>query len=297
MPVTFNVSSGGKLLQYLLGWQKYNIKPTDTVLEVGSGGHPLIRSDILCDKFVFSSYERFLNLPVVMDRPFVGADAEHLPFRDKSIDFLYCTDLAEHLPQPDKFLQECMRVAHKGVIITPSVTAERMFGWGYHAVMYEVQDKKLLIHRKTRTNWGLFGGTFHDLWLTDPTFQKFFSHNAALFRMTYEWQDRIEYEYVPLQGDLDETWKRTSSASTQVENAPGRGEQIKRGLRSFASRLLRHQILHRPEVDLKTVLCCPVCHGTLDFNASGEKIPCTVCSRTYQKVNDIPLLVLEEWMV
>jgi uncharacterized protein YbaR (Trm112 family) len=285
------------LFEYLLGWRQFNIKPTDTVLEVGSGGHPLIRSDILCDKFPFSSYERFMNLPVVMDRPFVVADAEHLPFRGKTIDFLYCTDLAEHLSQPHLFFDECMRVANKGVIITPSIVAERMFGWGYHAVMYEVRDKKLVIHRKTRDNWGLFGGTFHDLWLTDKTFQKFFGHNANLFRMRYEWENKIDYEYAPLQGAVDDAWKRRSGAEHVVENTPGQFENIKRRARSLASKILRQGILRRPEASLEKLVCCPVCHGELDMGSFTDKLVCTSCSRNYKRINNIPILVLDEWMV
>ncbi len=284
------------MLQYLLGWRQFNIQATDTVLEVGSGAHPLIRSDILCDKFPFSSYERFMNLPVVMDRPFVVADAEHLPFRHKTIDFLYCTDLAEHLPQPHNFFQECMRVARKGVIITPSITAERMFGWGYHAVIYEVQNQTLLIHRKTRDNWGLFGGTFHDLWRRDKSFQKFFARHAGLFRMTYEWEGEIRYEYAPLQGELDQVWRRQSAAEQMVEQVPGRFETLKRAARTFASQVLRHRILGRPDVDLTTILACPVCHGGLDYKPNATLIVCQACGRTYEQRNNVPILVLDEWM-
>jgi len=101
------------MLDYLLKWRTFHIKPAELVLEIGSGNNPFIRSNILCDKFLFSSYERAAHSQIVIDRPFVVADAVSLPFKDKSINFVYSADLAEHLEQPQLFFQECMSVGRR----------------------------------------------------------------------------------------------------------------------------------------------------------------------------------------
>ena len=279
---------------YLFSWRQFNIKRTDTVLEVGSGQRPLIRSDILCDKFPFSSYERLLKAPVVIDRPFVAADALHLPFEDEAIDFLYCADLAEHLDQPHKFLDECMRVAHKGAIITPSILAERLFGWDYHAVMYEVRDGKLIIHRKTLKNWGWFGGTFHELCLDDKYFRQVFLRHPELFRVTYEWEDTIQYEYAPTEDPEDTVWRRVSSADHVVEMSPDVVESAKRKMRSLLSQILRKWFLRRKDIDLKPMLCCPACHGELNCQPAACMIECISCGRIYNVKNNVPMLLLDE---
>ena len=46
------------LLSYCFGWRKLDIRPGELVLEVGSGHKPMIRSDVLCDKFLADATER-----------------------------------------------------------------------------------------------------------------------------------------------------------------------------------------------------------------------------------------------
>lgn len=63
-----------------------SIKSTDLVPEIGSGNRPRRRSNILCDKFVESNYERSHDGNVVIDkRPFIVVDGIALPFKDMEI--------------------------------------------------------------------------------------------------------------------------------------------------------------------------------------------------------------------
>ena len=50
----------------------------DLVLEVGSGGNPYFRSNVLCDAYRETSERHFE--PLIHDRPTVLAFAEDLPF-------------------------------------------------------------------------------------------------------------------------------------------------------------------------------------------------------------------------
>ena len=56
------------------------------VLEVGAGGNPYARSDVLVDAYEETA-ERHWE-PLVRDRPTVLAFGENLPFADKSFDFV-----------------------------------------------------------------------------------------------------------------------------------------------------------------------------------------------------------------
>jgi ubiquinone/menaquinone biosynthesis C-methylase UbiE len=47
----------------------------------------------------------------------VLADACNLPFRDFSVDFVLCSELIEHLLNPDETLKEIARVLHKGGLV------------------------------------------------------------------------------------------------------------------------------------------------------------------------------------
>lgn len=54
------------------------------------------------------------------DKPFHVADIHGpLPFADKSIDFLYCSHVFEHLEDPVSAAAEVSRVAKRGLIVTP----------------------------------------------------------------------------------------------------------------------------------------------------------------------------------
>lgn len=280
------------MIDYISGWRRFGINRSELVLEVGSGDHPLIRSDILCDRYPFSSFERFRNAPLVTDRPVVAGDAIHLPFRDQSIDFIYCNDLAEHLDQPELFFEECMRVGRRGAIITPSLFAERVFGWPYHSVVFENRDGVLLIHRKTSYNWGLCGRTFHQLWLDDRDFRRVVSRNSDIFRMIYRWNGRIRYEYASPQAPPELWWQRVDSDDRTITNRPSWVNQLKRQARSILSGVLRRLALMRPRIDLKDLVGCPLCHRPL-ANGSNRDLECASCTLSFPCVDGIPQLLRE----
>ncbi len=49
---------------------------------------------------------------------FIGIDAEKLPFKDNSFDFVLCTEVLEHVPKWGKAFEELQRVAKKKILVT-----------------------------------------------------------------------------------------------------------------------------------------------------------------------------------
>lgn len=115
------------------------VKPTDLVLEIGSGHNPYPRSDILVDRELKDDTER-QRRSLRVDRPLVIADGQRLPFQDKSFDFVFCAQVLEHAHDPLRFVNELARVGKRGLIVVPSIVRERLFGWPYHR-WYFWQDK------------------------------------------------------------------------------------------------------------------------------------------------------------
>ena len=71
-----------------------NIKPGDLVLEIGSGDNPKPRSDVLCDRIPEDDTQR--GGAIVLDRPFIAADGQYLPFADKSFNYIiYRSNISE----------------------------------------------------------------------------------------------------------------------------------------------------------------------------------------------------------
>ena len=87
------------------------------MLEIGAGGNPYPRANVLLDAYE-DTVERREKL-LVNDRPLVLGFAENLPFRDKSFDFIIASHVLEHSKDPEAFIKELMRVGKAGYIETP----------------------------------------------------------------------------------------------------------------------------------------------------------------------------------
>lgn len=82
---------------------------------------------------------------------FVQGDGTQLPFRDKSFDFVVSRYIIEHIREPERFLNESMRVSRKGgLIIAPSSTWEKFFSFGYHLWLIKVENNQLVFVEKER---------------------------------------------------------------------------------------------------------------------------------------------------
>ena len=89
---------------YQKRYVKFDIKPGDQVLDIGSGGYPFPYATVLTDRFLGKSPYRFESL-VRDTRPFLLSDIHELPFHDKSFDFVYCTHVLEVVENP---LRACL---------------------------------------------------------------------------------------------------------------------------------------------------------------------------------------------
>lgn len=103
---------------------------SELVLDVGSGHRPLPQADVLADRFV-DNQERSDDL--VIDRPLVLADIEHLPFKNDAFEFANASQVVEHVDDPQQAIAELERVATSGQADTPAYVSENvLFGRDFH---------------------------------------------------------------------------------------------------------------------------------------------------------------------
>jgi ubiquinone/menaquinone biosynthesis C-methylase UbiE len=75
---------------------------------------------------------------------FILADAIHLPLRDSSVDVVLCSEVLEHLHEPEKALLEIFRVFNKIVLITVpvvnilTIVAKPVYGQKLNDIMRRV---------------------------------------------------------------------------------------------------------------------------------------------------------------
>jgi SAM-dependent methyltransferase len=127
------------------------VRPDAVVLDVGSGGAPNLRANVLCDRFVGDDTDR-LGTPLAYPagRPFIVGDAQTLPFADRAFDFVVCSHVLEHVADPAAVVAELQRVARAGYVETPSRAAEKMHSLPIHQWLVSHEDGRLVFEAKTR---------------------------------------------------------------------------------------------------------------------------------------------------
>lgn len=244
------------------------------VLEVGSGGNPYPRSNVLVDAYE-STQERHWE-PLIHDRPTVLAFGENLPFKDKSFDFVIAAHVLEHTSYPEKFLAELQRVAHAGYIETPDAFMERINPYKDHRLEVTLRDNGLVIRKKPA-------------WIYDAELVELYEHRAKRwvtqqlipehpfdFHCRYYWQDKISFRVV--NPETDASWQPvTTDRSSEKTNG------IKQTIRYALLKMVRwmfSQNRRNRYINLLPLLRCPQCGGG-QFTRRESNIICGDCGIHY----------------
>lgn len=129
--------------------REMGIEPHHRVLEVGGGGNPFRRADVVCDlTFGESSQRNGAPGEFRDDVTYVEANAEDLPFADDEFDLVWCTQVMEHVADPIKAAAELSRVAKRGFIEVPSRLGEMACGNPSHRWVIDVEDGVMVFHHR-----------------------------------------------------------------------------------------------------------------------------------------------------
>lgn len=175
--------------------QKLNPPPTGLVLEIGSGDNPNARSNVLLDRYLGDD-NRERGGDLVVDRPFVVADAHHLPFKDGAFSYVICSHILEHMDDPQQFASELGRVGEAGYIQSPSEIAERLFHWSFHRWYVNLVGDTFVLHPKEEPE--PFGELFDYLYEYNPAYYFFQRSMPDLFWAEHEWHGEVK---VRVQGE------------------------------------------------------------------------------------------------
>ncbi len=255
------------------------------VLEVGSGGNPYCRANVLCDAHL-DTVERFSE-KLITDRPIVLAEAEKLPFSDDSFDFVIASHVLEHSKSPDRFISEIQRVGRAGYIEVPDAFMERLTNYPFH--MLEITDTNgiLLIRKKMAPTqdkelFELFKNKARKI------AQPWFSGNPFDFHVRYYWSRSsggIKYKILNPEYAFD--WE----PATLEGWIPGRGDfktKLKKIVLFLARKVFSQNIRNR-KIKLADILVCPDCRAQLILTDNAYK--CSRCGRIYGITKRIPNFV------
>lgn len=283
------------------------IKPADLVLEIGSGGNPRSRSDILCDRYVYDNAQRG-GTPIVVDRPFVVGDAHNLPFKDKTFDYVICSHIIEHLKDPLRFVKEVMRVGKAGCIEAPSTLSERLFGWNFHLWFVALSKNTLILTKKKEGE--RFGGFFHRLIKENISFRRFFDENQNKFYTSYEWKGRIklkvdrkEHSLIFFKNEEAESF----SLLREIDRSFSRnfryylwtiGDRLKikisRERRKFFWFLKQNFYKEKILDSLLPLLACSRCQSKVVLDKTRRSVICRHCKEKYSIKGIMPIMLTKE---
>ncbi len=136
------------------------IKLKDRVLEIGPGADPHPRSDVLLEMSFDdpTEYEKQFghDRALATDKTVVFYDGRIFPFADKEFDYVICSHVLEHVPDPDLFLAEIFRVGKRGYFEYPLVYYEYMHNIDAHLNYLKFVNGRLCYMMKRDTPIDLF---------------------------------------------------------------------------------------------------------------------------------------------
>ena len=130
---------------------------SDVVLDIGAWGRPFVRADWVLDHMPYETrglYGRDGEGPErFSERTWIRrdiCDREPLPFGDKEIDFVICSQTLEDIRDPIGVCSEMIRIGKAGYIEIPSRLEEQSYaiqgpwvGWGHHHWLIDVTPGRI----------------------------------------------------------------------------------------------------------------------------------------------------------
>jgi SAM-dependent methyltransferase len=251
------------------------------VLEVGSGGNPYPRSNILLDSQE-ESIER-IEKDLRRDRPLVIGIGENLPFKTKCFDFSIASHVLEHSKDPETFLRELMRVSKAGYIETPDGFFERINPYTYHRSEVRNIDNKLIITKKSSWKRDDTLVTDYERQMKNNQFIKFISRHPVAFYMQYRWQNTICFEVT--NPEVDASWEIPTP--TKKRQILPLAAKIKRMVCDY----LFGQKTRNKQIHVCDYLRCPRCFYEQGLYESNRTITCPQCHHVYEKKNGLPIMM------
>lgn len=250
------------------------------VLEVGSGGNPYFRSNVLIDAYLDTRERHYAKL--ISDRPTVLGFVENLPFKDDSFDFVIASHVLEHSKDPEKFLSELQRVAKAGYIEVPDAFFERLATYLDHRLEITDIDDELVVRKKKSY---IQDKEIYDLVHNkiSPVFGKIVSKYPFKFNVRYYWsKDAGGIKYKIINPEYEFDWE--APETDKVYRKPSLIATIKTTILKLVRKYLSQNERNK-NINLDELIMCPKCKSD-EFTKDAEVIVCNACNTSYEIIDN-----------
>ena len=289
-----------RLRYYLRRKLSLKINKDDVVLEIGPGGKPHFRSNVICDKFYKDNTERSGDSLAKKGTFLILGDAESLPFRDKSFDYIIASHLLEHLYKPQDFFEEIMRVGKAGYIETPTMVSEKVKSIKYHVNFVKIDRRTNTIEVIPKKRW-IFDEDLTHWWLSirDKTVAGARINFSDHFFLRFFWENSFNYK-ISNNETLNPQLFIKSNENDAAKNSPKKKTKMKY---PFFDRLFRRVLIpffgylkysKGPIFDIREKVCCPHCQRELFFEKIANYAICNTCRVKYKSEKNILYLRKED---
>lgn len=262
------------------------VKKDDLVLEVGSGGNPYFRANVLVDAYEETAERHWA--PLISDRPTVLAFTEELPFKDKSFDFVIASHVLEHSQDPAAFLEEIQRVSKSGYIEVPDAFMERVNPYPDHRLEITVRQGKLKIRKKQAWQEDIDVVELYESRVKEVITKEVIPRHPFEFHVRYYWKDKVDYEVI------NPELPGISVPAIQINDMPlkkislrGRVQsQILLSVRRFFSQHSRNS-----KINLIDLLQCNSCMQSDQLCKENGELRCLNCGKVFPIRKGIPDMI------
>lgn len=256
----------------------------ELVLEVGSGGNPYYRSNVLIDAYEETRERHWV--PLISDRPLVIGFVESLPFKNNTFDFVIASHVFEHTRDPENFLKELMRVSKAGYIEVPDAIMERLNPYYDHRIEITKRDNILIINKKI--------SSIVDPYLVElyeNRIKSFFTRETIRkhpfdFHVRHYWSETIDYKI--LNSEVETVWEALDTCRPPYTDKLSIFAKIKKMTLIILRKILSQNIRNN-KIDLKSFLACPKCKSE-NLIFKEVEIQCLNCNQDFQIKDGIPHL-------
>lgn len=256
--------------------EKIKITKSDYVLEIWPGWSPYYRSNILLDRFYDDEEamrQSWGTWIIKGNKPLIVSKSNRFPFKDKSIDYLICSHVLEHVPtnEIEGFIAEMLRISSRGYIEFPSIYYESFFDIPEHQNILFFKDNVLYVMGKDQfwsfqSRFGYFYQSMRQLLARDIFLWRWIRARKRLFFIWWEYTQQLRVKIITRDEEIPmsifpENWVSIFSDICNIV------------YHLFKNKLRRSKA--KVDVDPKKFIC-PECFGDVVLH-TNDSVKCSKC--------------------